>query len=518
MFSEKTTLGNNSPAPRSEGIVEMFRGGLTSLIREWALRAGIWNVGAGAVIGGLLILSCGYSRQIALASDLRRENTERFADDGGRSPSKHNGDSAVAADAGAVAQAETATVEKGWPIRPVESSPRIDALKQRLESGDARALEEFWRDAAQEGTPLIEPANESPGEVVVTFVWRGDSNTQSVGMFARISKSPEFKDLVLRRLLDTDLWYGAWQMRDDLRFTYRFVPNVRSSRTLKQIAVVDPLNPHRMEVAFEGNQIPAWELSIASMPRAPEEQWITKQPDIPAGKVELDSFPSAKLKGKRNIWVYTPPGYSDARDGGYGLLVLFDGFSYLNWIPAPTILDNLIHADEIPPMVLVLIDNPLDSRTLNLGPDPLFGEFVAKELLPWVHEHWNVTRDPKRTIIGGYSAGGSEAATVALRYPELFGNVLSQSGAFGVGGPGAQWEWVSSQYETSRKVALRFFIEAGTLEDVSTRGPNLLVANRNLVKVLKRKGYPVTYEEVGGAHEPVHWRDTLAPGIIALTR
>ncbi len=496
----------------------MFCGGLTSLIGEWALRAGIWNAGAGAVIGGLLILSCGYSLQIALAGGLRRGNPERFADDGGWSPSKHNVDSDAAADAGAEAQSGTATVEKGWPIRAVESSPRIDALKQRLNSGDVSALEEFWRDAAQEGTPLIEAANGSPGDVIVTFVWRGDSNTQSVGIFARISKSPEFKDLLLRRLLDTDLWYGTWQMRDDLRFTYRFVPNVQSGRTLKQLAGVDPLNPHRMEVAFEGNQIATSELSIASMPRAPEEQWITKQPDIPAGKVELNSFASAKLKSKRNIWVYTPPGYSDTREGGYSLLVLFDGFSYLNWIPAPTIVDNLIHAGEIPPLVVVMIDNPLDSRPLNLGPDPLFGEFVAKELLPWVHEHWNVTRDPKRTIIGGYSAGGSEAATVALRYPELFGNVLSQSGAFGVGGPEVQWEWVASQYEASRKLALRFYIEAGTLEDISTKGPSVLVANRDLIKVLKRKGYPATYEEVGGAHEPVQWRDTLAPGIIALTR
>ncbi len=75
------------------------------------------------------------------------------------------------------------------------------------------------------------------------------------------------------------------------------------------------------------------------------------------------------------------------------------------------------------------------------------------------------------------------------------------------------------KYKASPKLSLKFFIEEGLLlEDVSRDGPTGLAANRRFVEILKSKGYPTTYEEVGGSHEPVHWRSTLAEGLISLTR
>jgi enterochelin esterase family protein len=199
--------------------------------------------------------------------------------------------------------------------------------------------------------------------------------------------------------------------------------------------------------------------------------------------------------------------------------MLFDGFFYRSSIPTPTILDNLIHAGKAPPIVAVLIDNPRESRGSELEYEPAFVEFLSEEVLPWVREHWSVTHDPRKCIIGGLSMGGSEAAFVALRHPELFGKVLSQSGSFADGnGKDVQWEWLASQYKTSSRLALRFFIEEGRLEDVSGDGPTGLTANRHFVEILKRKGYPTTYEEVGGSHEPIHWRGALAEGLVSLTK
>jgi enterochelin esterase family protein len=72
--------------------------------------------------------------------------------------------------------------------------------------------------------------------------------------------------------------------------------------------------------------------------------------------------------------------------------------------------------------------------------------------------------------------------------------------------------------KASPKLPLRFFIEEGLLEDVSREGPTGLVANRHFVQILKSKGYPTTCEEVGGSHEPVHWRGALAEGLMSLTK
>jgi enterochelin esterase family protein len=273
-----------------------------------------------------------------------------------------------------------------------------------------------------------------------------------------------------------------------------------------------------MEVSFEGGHIPTTQLSIASMPGAPEERWIAKEAGVPTGKVEMCALRSDLLGSERKIGVYTPPNYNDKAPDGYRLLVLFDGFSYQNWIPAPIILDNLIHARKLPAIVAVLIDNPPESRMSELEYNSTFLEFLSKELLPWVHKRWNVTRDPEKTIIGGYSAGGAAAAFVAMQRPDLFGNVLSQSGSFWDGNKDVKWEWLAGQYKARPRLALRFFIEAGLLEDVAKDGPTLLAANRRLVTILKNKGYPTTYEEVGGTHEPVHWRNTFGDALISLTK
>ena len=161
-------------------------------------------------------------------------------------------------------------------------SPRIAVLEQRLESGDRRALDEFWSEAKRSGTPLIEPANGDLHEVIVTFIWRGDRGTQSVGLLAPLAKSPGMPSFPLDRLLRSDAWYKSWQMRDDLRFTYRFLPNVKSSdEQSQQNAKVDPLNAHRIEVSYDDGATTT-EFSIAAMRYASDESWIVAQSNVPS--------------------------------------------------------------------------------------------------------------------------------------------------------------------------------------------------------------------------------------------
>ncbi len=412
-------------------------------------------------------------------------------------------------------QAQTAGARPNF--RPVAISPRIAAVKKRLETGDRRVLDEFWQETERSGTPLIDPVKDHPREVTVTFVWRGKSGTQDVEVMAPLATKPGMPLYQLTRLLNTDLWYKCWQMRDDLRFTYRFSLNLNAGENGKpQDPTIDPLNSRKMKL-WLNEKDPPGDISIATMPRAEEPQWITKDPNAPEGKVERHAFKSSILHNERGISVYTPPGYNANPKSEYRLLFLFDGFDYQHSVPTPTILDNLIKAGKLPPTVAVMIDNPREFRISELEYNGAFVDFVGKEVLPWVHEHWNVTRDPRKSIVGGLSLGGSASAFVALQRPDLFGNVISQSGSYWCCNDGElNWEWLSTAYRTSPKLPIRFFIEAGLLENISREGPTLLEANRRFVAILKRKGYAVTYEEVGGSHEPVHWRGELADGLMAL--
>jgi enterochelin esterase-like enzyme len=418
----------------------------------------------------------------------------------------------------AQATARNQTLSSPPEFEHVESSSAIAELKRLVLAGDRNAIDEFWKRAKRIGTPVVENSGTDSHEVIVTFLWHGDPSTKSVGLLAPLGDSPGMPNLPLTRLLDTDVWYSSWRMRDDLRFSYSFVMNTQPGEKYSEQDVrTDPLNPHQMKIARDEDAL-TLQFSIAAMPRAHEPDCIKKQTSIPEGKVERQEFKSAILNNERLVWVYTPPGYDAKSHAAYPLLLLFDGFTYQSWIPAPTILDNLIHAKRVPAMIALLIGNAPESRMSELSYNPKFVDFVTLELLPWLHKHWRVTSDPQKTIIGGYSAGGAAAAFFALEKPDLFGKVLSQSGSFQYGNGEVTSEWLAHEYQSRPKLPIRFFVEAGRLENISRGGPSLRAANRDFVAVLREKNYAVVYEEVGGTHEPAHWRGEFGKAIISVMK
>lgn len=176
--------------------------------------------------------------------------------------------------------------------------------------------------------------------------------------------------------------------------------------------------------------------------------------------------------------------------------------------------------------VAVFIDDSLGSvRTAELGNSVKFGKFLAGEVIPFARRNLNVTRDPHRTIVTGSSAGGLAATNLAFSHPEIFGNVISQSGAFWRGSEGsnsAPFEWLTTQYADSPKKDVRFVMDVGALETIKVlggSGPVFIEANRRLRDVLKAKGYAVEYAEVpNGKHAPEFWRPRLPLDIVAITQ
>jgi enterochelin esterase family protein len=246
--------------------------------------------------------------------------------------------------------------------------------------------------------------------------------------------------------------------------------------------------------------------------------------------VQRDKFTSKLLGNERPIWIYTPNGYA-ADKKPYPLLVLTDGGAYVNTARVATILDNLIAAGLIPPLVAVMVENP--DRFRELSCSSAYADFLAQEIVPWARANYHATDRPEQTIIGGASLGGLQAAFVGLKHSEVFGNVLSQSGSFAWKPDGEkEWEWLTRQFAASPRLPLRFSFEAGLMEgtwwwrDLMAKLPNappanlidptLLAANRNLRDTLQRKGYSVHYTEFNGNHGFLNWRGTLASHLIAL--
>lgn len=252
----------------------------------------------------------------------------------------------------------------------------------------------------------------------------------------------------------------------------------------------------------------------------------TRPPDgIAAGRLEEFTRFDSTYRRARHLWVYTPPGYDAKTSTPYPLLLAFDGREYLDTIPLPLILDTLLAGRHAPPFVAVLVDDSsFAARLGDLANQPRMVSYLASQLLPWVRGHYHVTRDPHRTIITGSSAGGLASAYAAFARPDLFGNVLSQSGAFwrgAAGSNGAPFEWLAGQLSAAPRKDVVFLLDVGSLENHATlggSGPNFLESTRRFRDALVAKGYATIYAEVpGGVHAPGTWRERLPADITALT-
>jgi enterochelin esterase family protein len=242
------------------------------------------------------------------------------------------------------------------------------------------------------------------------------------------------------------------------------------------------------------------------------------------GKTTAVTIPSKTYPAGRHAWIYTPAGYPASCQSACNLMIVFDGDSYIDDMQLPHILDSLIAGRHTPPVVAVLFENGDGAaRLADLANSARFAGFVANEMLPWSWKNFAVTHSAARTTLAGSSAGGLGAAYIALKYPALFGNVLSQSGAFWRGNEASNsppYEWLTQEYARSPKVNVRFLLDVGSQETRGALGgaaPAILDANRRLRAVLVQKGYDVQYLEVpNGQHSPESWRTRIAPAIVAL--
>jgi len=230
---------------------------------------------------------------------------------------------------------------------------------------------------------------------------------------------------------------------------------------------------------------------------------------------------SGLLGNARDVSIYTPPGHQKGSARDYPLLVMFDRDEYLATVQVPQILDSMINAQAVPPLVAVFVDViGYEERGRELPGDPTFQRFIREELLPPIEREFGVTRNPAQRVVAGCSYGGLAATLIARRYPEVFGAVVAQSGAFArvpasalPQGAGRQEDYggVARLFAEGPRLPIRFSLDVGLLER-----DTMVQSNRHMRDVLVARGYTVDYSEFMGAHDWIGWRGSLPARLTAL--
>lgn len=148
------------------------------------------------------------------------------------------------------------------------------------------------------------------------------------------------------------------------------------------------------------------------------------------GSLIPEDMAKETMDGDRLLYIQQPPSTGTQP----GILILMDGEQEMHPGDAaestPAILDELCENKKIFPQVSVYIPAPQD-RIREYACNEEFAYFLNNKLVPLLREPpFGCSDHREQTTIAGTSFGGLAATHAALTYPETFGNVLSQSGAF----------------------------------------------------------------------------------------
>lgn len=221
---------------------------------------------------------------------------------------------------------------------------------------------------------------------------------------------------------------GLWELNiSDLNPDYyNYSYNVDGVRT------VDPHNPwviRDVRNTFSAFILPG------------EESEFIQLSDQKNGTIQEIWYPSPTLNmDQRRMKVYIPPNYNESNEEYPVLYLLHGGGGDENaWTElglANRIMDNLIHAGDAKPMIVVMTNgNPNQVSTWHVAPghDPVrqsdsanpmatvqFEESLIADVIPFVETHYRAKTGKENRAVTGLSMGGWQTQKLALNYPDVF--------------------------------------------------------------------------------------------------
>jgi predicted alpha/beta superfamily hydrolase len=245
---------------------------------------------------------------------------------------------------------------------------------------------------------------------------------------------------------------------------------------------------------------------------------------VAAGNLWLHELSSRIFGNTRLLRVWLPPDYDGWGAVRYPVLYLNDGqnlfdpataFAGVHWQVGET-ATRLIAEQKSRPLIIVGIDNtkkrireyiPYKSQDPKVlyAKGTCYPEFLQREVMPLIEEHYSVLRGPENTGLGGSSLGGLITLYTQLAAPGVFGRLLIESPSLFVAN-----RKILDECRRFRNWPPRVYLGMGTREVGNAEKDEKMVADvRELETIVRDAGLDEhrlkVHVEEGATHSESAW-------------
>ncbi|HXK05275.1 MAG TPA: alpha/beta hydrolase-fold protein [Verrucomicrobiae bacterium] len=262
----------------------------------------------------------------------------------------------------------------------------------------------------------------------------------------------------------------------------------------------------------------------------PPAGFNVRRDNIPHGELTAVPYDSKSLGTRRQMRVYTPPGYSASRK--YPVLILLHGIGgndreWTQACHADNILDNLLADGKIQPMVVIFPNGNssvtadaagafpgegIGSRGPGAGATPgrgagrggfeswgtPFENDLLQDIIPYVESHYSVYTDREHRALAGLSMGGGQTLNIGLSHIETFAWVGGFSSAPNTKQPPSA---LLPDPASARQLKL-LWLGCGNKD-------GLIRISQTVHRYLKENGVPHVWHVDGNAHDTTEWDNNL---------
>ncbi|HEX4996796.1 MAG TPA: alpha/beta hydrolase-fold protein [Terriglobia bacterium] len=268
----------------------------------------------------------------------------------------------------------------------------------------------------------------------------------------------------------------------------------------------------------------------------PPAGFNARRENVPHGELKAVQYDSKSLGARRQMRVYTPPGYTASRK--YPVLYLLHGIGgndreWTEACHANNVIDNLLAEGKMEPMVVVF-PNGNSSVTADATAEfpgeargargagggrggagaarggrgaggggfdswgTPFENDLLKDIVPYIESHYSVYTDREHRALAGLSMGGGQTLNIGLAHIDLFAWIGGFSSAPNTKAPA---ELLTDTAAAKEKLKL-LWLGCGNRD-------NLINISQGVHNFLKEKGVPHVWHVDGNAHDTTEWDNNL---------